>query len=209
LDERRAMTDLILLSADRGIEAAITGILIRYSRSSPIVLQAYTHPEHDPGVYRRAHEFLRPFHQEYRFALAVFDMKGCGAQSQDRMRIEAEVEQRLTANGWPGRAAVIAIYPELENWVWSRSPAICRVLGWSQMAEEIWDWLQNTGFLHAGDAKPHDPKTAYEKALQKARKPRSSALFRELAAAACWETCQDAAFRKLIQTLTQWFPQQS
>jgi hypothetical protein len=53
--------------------------------------------------------------------------------------------------------------------------------------------------------KPADPKAAVEKALVAARKPRSSALYRELAENVNLDRCQDPSFIKLKSTLRNWF----
>jgi hypothetical protein len=159
---------MILLAADRDIEAAVTGILERYRRNRGvrITYQSHTHFHRDPGVFLRAQEFLRPFHLLYRYALVVFDIDGCGARTRDRQQIENKVEARLSTNGWPERAAVIAIDPELENWVWSRSPVVSEILGWRERTSDIWEWLQEEGLISGKAAKPNDPKAAYERALR-------------------------------------------
>jgi hypothetical protein len=47
--------------------------------------------------------------------------------------MENDLEARLSQSGWPsGCCAAIVIDPELELWVWSRSPHVPAVLGLSE-----------------------------------------------------------------------------
>ncbi len=56
--ERR---DLIVLVADRNMHAAVSGILERPKalRTRQLTFQILIHPQKDPGVLQRAHDFLR------------------------------------------------------------------------------------------------------------------------------------------------------
>jgi hypothetical protein len=120
--------------------------------------------------------------------------------------LEADVEQRLATNGWADRARAIVIDPELESWVWSKSPEVDKALGWAGHVPALRPWLTQNGWLHESEAKPARPKEAMDAALRVVRRPRSSAIFRELAERVSFRRCTDAAFGKLITTLQTWFP---
>ena len=111
-------------------------------------------------------------------ALVVFDREGSGHESDPVSDLEEEVTRRLAAAGWGDRAAAIAIDPELEVWVWSDSPHVDRCLGWEGEQPSLRAWLEEQGMWPPGEPKPQDPKLAVELALRRARKPRSSALYR-------------------------------
>jgi hypothetical protein len=117
------------------------------------------------------------------------------------------MEERLEANGWNGRAAAIVIDPELEIWAWANSPHVARVLGWSD--PELRAWLNEKEFLPAGQSKPVKPKDAWNEALRMLKKPRSNALFADLAKRVTLAGCVDPAFGKLKTTLQGWFPVQT
>jgi len=83
--------------------------------------------------------------------------------------------------GWRERAAAIVVDPEIDAWVWSDSPRVEAVLGWTGRDPDLRSWLRDHELLDPSSPKPGRPKEAVEKALQLVRKPRSSALYRQLA----------------------------
>ncbi|NJL28558.1 MAG: hypothetical protein HC897_12045 [Thermoanaerobaculia bacterium] len=95
--------------------------------------------------------------------------------------------------------------PELEAWLWSDSPHVDSVLGWKDRNPTLRAWLAEQGFLVEGAAKPSQPKEAVEKALRVVRKPRSSALYRQLAERVSFERCTDPAFARFKDVLRGWF----
>jgi hypothetical protein len=202
---------LILLLADKNQEGALRGLLARPAAIGlrSIEYDLYVHPERDPGCLLHAHDFLRPFLGVYDRSLVVFDREGCGREDRDRLSLETEVETRLRENGWSDRAAVVVVDPELEVWVWSDSPHVEKALGWQPGDPRLVDWLRGEGFLEQGQLKPTRPKEAVEKALRRAQRPRSSALFTQLARQVSTERCLDPSFAKLRSTLQGWFPPSS
>lgn len=207
MTESSAQRDVIFLVADRNMEAAVRGLLSRRKslgiRSLDAVVR--THPEKDPGCCLRAHDFLRAFRNRYSRAIVIFDREGSGREQVGREAIEADLEQRLAANGWADRARAIVIDPELENWVWSDSSEVDNALGWAGQAPGLRPWLVEKGFLQHGQTKPGRPKEAMEAALRLVRKPRSSAIYGELAERVSFRRCSDSAFLKLTTTLQAWF----
>ena len=117
------------------------------------------------------------------------------------------VEEQLRRNGWGDRAKVIVIEPELEVWVWSDSPAACRVLGWDHSYAALRRWLGRRGLWVEGEPKPSEPKKAMREAMLHGRVQRSSRKFSELARAVDFDRCKDAAFGELKDTLSRWFLQ--
>jgi hypothetical protein len=199
--------DLIVLLADKDAEFSMRGILsnplglrIRDIRFKLIV----DRQGKDPGVFRRCHDLLRSSLRLYHHALVVFDRDGCGSQA-NREVLESETEKRLAQNGWQDRCAAVVIDPELEAWVWSESPHVGAVLGWSSTRGELRRTLVEAGYLDAGQIKPHRPKDAFDLVLPLTNKRHSSALFLELAQKVSFENCKDPSFLKLKATLLNWF----
>ena len=132
-DQAVLVKDLIVLVADKDMEQAILAIL---SRPKSLVMRQISFQvlvdstEHDPGCFHRSHELLRSQQARFSHALVVFDLHGCGQESQSREQLETTVEGRLGSSGWT-HAACICIDPELENWVWIDSPHVANRLGWS------------------------------------------------------------------------------
>ena len=199
--------DLIVLAADKHISACVETLL--QERRAELTIRAvsfdiHRHPHSDPGCRTGAAEFLRPFINGYRYALVVFDHRGCGSNEPPDV-IQQEVEGQLERNGWRDSRA-IAIAPELESWIWSPSRETARVLGWGHRFRPLRDWLREQDLWPASHAKPDEPKKALEQALRRKKKVRSSALFREVAAVSAFDGCTDPAFGELRKTLQAWFP---
>lgn len=199
--------DLIVLAADKHISACVETLL--QERQTDLAIRAlsfgiHRHPHSDPGCRSGAADFLRPFIKRYRYALVVFDHRGCGS-SEAPDAVQREVERQLERNGWQDSRA-IAIAPELESWIWSPSEETARVLGWGRRFRPLQDWLRNQNLWPASHVKPTNPKKALEQAICQKRKVRSAALFRELAAVSTIDRCTDPAFGELRQTLKTWFP---
>ena len=199
--------DLIVLAADKHISACVETLL--QQRRTDLEIRAvsfdiHRHPHSDPGCRTSAAEFLRPFINGYRHALVVFDHRGCGSDEPPDA-VQQEVEGQLVRNGWQD-ARAIAIFPELESWIWSPSRETAQALGWGHGFGPLRDWLGEQDLWPASRAKPPDPKKAVEQAIRQKKKVRSSALFKELAAVSVFDGCTDPAFVDLRETLQTWFP---
>lgn len=200
--------DLVVLVADKNMEMAVRGLLSRHQslHIRPISVDIFIHPERDPGCRLRSQDFLRPFRNRYDYALVMFDWEGCGSEQSPREELETGIKQQLSQSGWPQRAAVIVIAPELDIWVWSASPHVPEILGWSNKSQDLQAWLKENGFLSEHAAKPDEPKRALESVLRVARKPRSAAIYSSLAQRVSLKNCTDPAFLKLKKILGSWFP---
>jgi hypothetical protein len=201
-------SDLIVLAADSNAQHGVRGLLRRHESLGirPITYEVFVHAERDPGCLRRSHDFLRTQVSRFNHAIVLFDHEGCG-DSRPRTELEADVESMLAASGWDrGRCRAVIVDPEFDAWVWSGSPHVDLVLGWAQRTPKLRPWLEAQGFLSAGQTKPERPKEAMERALQEARRPRSSARYAEIAEKVTLSGCVDPAFEKLKQTLVEWFP---
>ncbi|MFA7059937.1 MAG: hypothetical protein WC156_03875 [Pedobacter sp.] len=205
---RHLPQDMVVLVADKNMEFAVKGIFGRFQsmKMREVNPVFHVHPEHDPGCLLRGHMFLNLFVHQFAHALILLDREGCGQEIRPREALEAEIETRLSQSGWGNRAASIVIDPELEIWVWSDSPHVDSVLGWEGKNLALRHWLQQSGFLAAGQVKPERPKEALELALRTARKPRSSSLYLQLAQKVNLERCIDQSFIKLKTILQEWFP---
>jgi len=202
-----AMRDLIAIVADKDMEFSLKGLL---SRPKALGIRSVTadvvvHIERDPGCYRRAHDLLRAFTGRYAHAVVLFDRQGCGVEQKTAGELEHEVEARLQRSGWKSRAVAVVLDPELEVWVWSDSPHVAEVLGWSGERPTLRDWLLAKGFAQQGRAKPRDLKAAMEAVLRRTNCPRSAARYEQLAKRVSFERCVDPVFTKLKKTLRGWF----
>jgi hypothetical protein len=199
--------DLVVLAADGQMEFAVKGLLTRGPALGfrELSFDIHAHPAKDPGCLLRGHEFLRSFHNQYRHAIVMLDHHGCGREGSARQVLEEELEKRLSSAGWGDRAAAIVLDPELEIWVWSDSPEVDAVLGWTGRTPPLADWLRAEGYSSGRQTKPDRPKEALGNALRLARKAKSSAIFLQLAQQVSVNRCTDPAFLKFKNTLQKWF----
>ena len=115
------------------------------------------------------------------------------------------VQGNMDRAGWAGRSAVTVLDPELEAWVWADSPHVAKALGWRR-AEALNQWLKENGHLREGAVKPVNPKSAMEAALQEARLPMSTSIYRKIARNVGLARCTDPAFVSFQATIRGWFP---
>ena len=208
MNDANHMQDLIVLVADKTMEAVFQDLLSRFDSFGiePISFKVVVHPQNDPACLKTADQFLRSFVNQYRFALVAFDREGCG-RTDNREVLELEVETKLAQVGWDQRSAVIVFEPELEIWVWSRSPHVEEILGWRNQATPLRNWLIEQNHLAQDQHKPKHPKEAMESVLKKIKRPRSSSIYSELAKTVSLKNHTEPAFVKLQMTLQQWFSQ--
>jgi hypothetical protein len=106
----------------------------------------------DPGVYLRAHELLRPYLNTHERVLVALDCEWDG--SPGKQAIVDDVSGRLVSSGWQASAVkVIAIDPELENWLWQDNPLVAEALRY-RSEPSLRTLLAQQGFGSQGEAKP-------------------------------------------------------
>jgi hypothetical protein len=201
------MKDLVILVADKNMEHAIEGLLGRPQALNmrQATYDIYVHSRRDPGCLNEAHNFLRPFLGAYDHALVMFDHQGCGREQVPPDDLADEVKARLEQNGWPGQAEVVVLAPELEVWVWSASPHVETCLGWTGHYPPLREWLADNGHWALDEEKPPRPKETMEAALREVRKPRSSAIYLELAQRVSLHGHTEPTFVRFTQTLQRWY----
>lgn len=205
-------TPLLVLVADLDIENAVLGLLSRHQslgirELKPLKdFEILRHPNRDGGCRTSADVYLSHLSKNYERVIVLFDHDGCGQEDLSRETIEADLEQRLSRNGWANRNAVVCIQPELEAWVWSTSPQVPEKLGWHKQETKFREWLVGKGFLESGKPKPKHPKEALAAVLRKVGRSPSASIFKELAESVSLRHCTDSAFAKLKTILQQWFP---
>lgn len=200
--------DLVVLVADKNQEATIRALLQNRCASLAIRQVRFAiqvHPRRDPGVLREAADFLRTYADLAEHALVVFDRVGAGQKVRSASDLATDLGERLSKSGWDDRAVTVVIDPELEAWVWSDSPHVSEILGWTEEPVKLQEWLTSRALWNKGEPKPGDPKAALEAVLREVRLPRSSAIYAELATKVSFRRCADPAFRKLTATLADWF----
>jgi hypothetical protein len=204
------LKDLIVLVADKDMAFTIRALLARWQafRIRQLAFDVQIHPQHDAGVRSQCDTYLRPFQQQYHFALVLFDRSGSGAEDRTAEEIETEAEARIGQAGWSGRSGVIVLDPELEAWVWSASTRVDEVPGWSSRVPDLRSWLVDQKYCIDKGDKPARPKEAMESAMRKSGVRWSSAVFKSLAESVSVQGCSDRAFQKFRNIIQTRFPQE-
>jgi hypothetical protein len=200
--------DLVALVPGRDDEQVLRGLLSDRHDSlgvPAIEYEVLIHPRRDAGCYHEAEAVLRSYLRTAHFALVLFDHEGCGQEARAPAEVARSVEERLAANGWLGRAAVVVVAPELEVWAWNDSPSMGQVLGWRGGTPGVRRDLAERGVWPRERAKPREPKEALETMLRERQIRRSPAIYRRLAAGAEFAPCTDPAFLRFREVVHRWF----
>ena len=199
--------DLVVLAADKNMEHALMGLFSRPQALGirRIEVDVFVHPQRDPGCAVRGVEFLTNLSERYSHGLLMFDHEGSGRESTPPKELQDELDGTLSNTRWGNRARTIVLTPELEAWVWSGSPHVADVAGWSGRRPTLREWLTEQGYLSEDTFKPNRPKEAFEAALREARKPRSSSLYQQMAERVSLRRCADESFQVFRNTMTSWF----
>ena len=202
------MKDLLILAADADIEATMDVLLTKRQPSlgiRGIDFRIVRHLKRDSECRKLAAETARSFTKRYRYVLVLFDKDRSGGEGKERQLIQCAVEEELGRAGWENRAKAIVIEPELETWVWSKSPHVEKVLGWNGGKGQIRKWLCEQD-LWPDETKPPDPKLAMRRAMGKGNLSPKATTFKELAERVSLDRCEDTAFLEVRETLQGWFP---
>lgn len=208
------MSDLVVLAPDADIEQAVSGLPSRSQSLGirPCSALVQRHPMRDSGCRAGAAELLRPLRLSHRFALVVFDYRGCGSVAP-RSVIQERVEASFIGSGWEqGSCKAIVIEPELEMWLWNGSPHVAEALGWGTDYRGLQQHLRKRGLWPSGAPKPPAPKSAMRAALRDAPGGGSrwrSHRFSRIAKQTTLAGCTDPAFVEFCATLRRWFPPSS
>ncbi len=202
--------DLITLVADKDTEHTLKGLFSRHhsfgiqdiSKANNHII---VHQNRDGGVRSGCVDLLRPYSNDYKHALVLFDHEGCGQEDKSCEELENELEQEFIKTGWGERVSVIILYPEIEAWVWSDSPNVDEIIGWKNKEITLREWLTKQNYLERLQAKPSRPKESFRLALREIKRPPSAAIFLKLAEKVSFKNCTDRAFLKLKETLQKWF----
>ncbi|GAA6623912.1 methylation-associated defense system protein MAD4 [Scytonema sp. NUACC26] len=182
------MRDCIFLLADKNMEATFLGFLTREKFHLSLGIHQFKFEINedlivdesgsDPGVFTRAHEFLRLYQRTHHHAVIVLDNDWEGSPGVNA--IEERISSNMLKSGWKdNNFAVIVISPELEAWILQDSPVVATAFKYKQDVP-LRQWLEKKGLWQSSSAKPNDPKKAVEETLKISKTPRSSAIYRQI-----------------------------
>lgn len=204
--------ELKILVADSTMRAVFTAFFERPFHHAlacaPFELNPRDDIFHDPlntdgGVHKRCHDILRPYLSSHRRALVVLDRQFGGERPADEVR--AEIEQRLNANGWLGRAAAVVIEPELEILLWQDNLHVQQALR-HQGEVSLRRLLAQDGRWPDGAPKPHAPKEVIRSLIRNNSAGVPMVVYSQIAKKVSTQGCVDPAFHRVRDALRAWFP---
>jgi len=203
--------ELIILVADGTMRAVFAAFFERqFHRSLKCApfdfnprFDLFNNPlEKDGGVYRRCHEILRPYLKTHRRALVVLDQQFGAERPAEQVRVE--IEQRLNANGWQGRAAAAVISPQLEVLLWQDNVNVERAL--RHNGPSLRQLLARDGRWPEDVAKPPAPKEVIQALIRSNHAGPPMVVYSQIAKAVSTAGCVDPAFHRVRDALRAWFP---
>lgn len=208
------MRDCVFFVADKTMQETFLGFLTREDRFEQLECGAFEFDpnqdlffaagQNDPGLFTRAGELLKPFTNTHRKLVVVLDCDWDASPGQTV--IIQQISEQLAASGWEdNQFIVIAIDPELEQWIWQDSPILAdelRHLGPVSLRSS----LQARGLWPEGLLKPPTPKELFNQLRQENRVKKSSSIYKRIATAVPVAACQDNEFKRLVAQLQAWFP---
>ncbi len=204
------MKDCVFLLADLEMRAFIEGFFNRPRFHLSLGTAPFIHDiiadtqGNDPGVYTRAHELLRPYHNTHGRAAILLDAQWDG--SPGPYAIRAHIGSNMRNSGWSeDRFIVTVIDPELETWIWQDNPNVERAFGYAGPIS-LGLRLQDEGLWPDDRRKPPDPKAAVQQTLRICKKRIPSVAFKKISSHVSVKTCVDDSFQELLAALQKWFP---
>ncbi|HEX9736089.1 MAG TPA: hypothetical protein VGG06_29350 [Thermoanaerobaculia bacterium] len=206
------MRELVILVADGTMKAVFDAFFGRQRWDLTLQCRAfdiwpqedifYDPMERDGGVYRRAHELLRPYLRTHRRALVVLDQQFGGERPAGE--VGSEILSRLRQNGWEDRCEVVVIDPELEVWLLQDKSHVKRAVKFS--GASIRAHLEEMGNWPGDAAKPLAPKEALQALIRPHRALKTKVVYSRIARAVSVSGCEDPAFLSFSETIRRWFP---
>ncbi|MBL8214450.1 MAG: hypothetical protein JNK87_27255 [Bryobacterales bacterium] len=162
---------MLAVVADKSIEEVLKCLLKRYQAfgTAPLLqdFRVFRIPKMTDGaILKRSHLYLIDARRNETAAMVICDRHGSGAGGS-REELEARIEANIRQSGAFSECCAIVIDPELENWIWTKSPRLDQAIGWNRQPK-LRHWLVQEGLLEVDAVKPANPKLALERALQHA-----------------------------------------
>ncbi len=208
------MRDCVFFVADKTMRETFLGFFCRADLRSQLGCGLFEFdPEedlffaagqNDPGLWKRADGLLKPFQRTHFRAVVALDCAWDGSPGQ--AGIHDAISRQLVASGWDqARFVVIAIDPELEEWIWQDSPILEKAVRHHGVIT-LRETLAARKLWPMGMSKPPNPKEVFDLIRQENQVKKSSSTFRRIASEVPVAACVDPEFQRLAEALRTWFP---
>jgi hypothetical protein len=152
------------------------------------------------SLHKQAGFLLRGFQTTHNKLVVAQDCDFVGSPGQ--AKILDNLTKQLESVGWATEDfLVLAIDPELEQWIWQDSIHVETALKHSR-PPSLREALQQKGVWPANNPKPDNPKETLAAIVSR----RSGAIYGEIASKVSVKHCVDPEFQRLVAQLKAWFP---
>ncbi|HRX71821.1 MAG TPA: hypothetical protein P5329_11755 [Candidatus Competibacteraceae bacterium] len=200
--------------ADSNMAETFKGFLTRRQFHQSLGCAAFTFDplqdiRHAGGIYDTLHTqagyLLRGYQTTHNKLVVAQDCSFSGSPGQASIR--ENLSGQLRSVGWADHAfIVLAIDPELEQWIWQDSVHVEAVLKHSR-PPSLRERLEQQGQWPKGKSKPPLPKETLEAVIRNSRGlRRSSAIYGQISHKVSVKNCKDPEFQRLVAQLRAWFP---
>lgn len=206
--------DCVFFVADKTMRETFLGFLSREDRDRQLGCSSFLFDpaedlffaagQNDCGLNKRADALLSAFRHSHHKAVVALDCEWDGSPGQ--AEIIKNILTQLLESGWAAdEVIVIAIEPELEQWIWQDSPVLADELR-MDAPRGLKAALSERGLWPQDAAKPPLPKELFIQLRRENNVKLSSSVFKRIAAKVPVAACQDSEFRRLVNQLQLWFP---
>ena len=205
--------DCMFYVADLNMAETFKGFLTRPQFHQSLGCAAFefdllTDIKHAAGIADSLHTqaglLLRDFQTTHKRLVVAQDCAFVGTPGQ--AKILDNLTKQLESVGWATEDfIVLAIDPELEQWIWQDSPHVEAALN-HRSPPSLRESLQKQGLWLTDNPKPNNPKKTLQDVAYKNNKRRSSAIYGEIASKVSVKHCVDTEFQRLVAQLRAWFP---
>lgn len=209
------MRDCMFYVADLNMAEAFKGFLLRDKfylslgcsafDFDPLQDLARAKGKTDGGLWRQAGTLLKGYLRTHQRLVVCLDCDFGGSPGQ--AQIKEDISQQLLATGWQQPSfIVLAIDPELEQWIWQDSIHLEQVLK-HQSPPSLRAALAASNDWPPGADKPINPKgTLVSLVDRNLGGDRSSSLYAKITSKVSPARCADPEFQALRKQLQVWFP---
>lgn len=200
--------------ADKNIEFTFRGFLERDAFHQSLKCSAFEFRsdqdllvavgKNDPGLYAQAGQYARGARVTHEHLVVALDADWHG--SPGPVAIRSGIEAACERETWPlADVCVVVLDPEIEEWIWQDNPNVEKAVG-HRGPENLRAKLAASDHWPTTSPKPPRPKEVLELVTRQNREPRSSALYRKIAATVSVTKCVSPSFHHLLEALRRWYP---
>lgn len=221
MSNSRMRCECAFLVADKAMKAVFETFFNRNGAFARLGTREFTYDliqtpgETDPDLYQRPDEVLADqlvTPETHPRVVVTLDQQFHTGFPAKHIRDTAR--ERLKTAGWErAQIHVVVIEPELESWMWHDADGPMQVVEAAFRYDRahrgglpLREKLAQQNFWPANQAKPKDPKAAFDWARAGYRKASRRDIFCEIVERVGISHCQDGAFQELRAVLAAWFP---